>query len=89
MIPLYLNVGFYIRVGANSALLNDLDFNSGTFQYYLLKILVDAMYHAEKTLPAIFRCGLMMDPAAASNPIVTTIKDVSGLLIYFGWPRYS
>ena len=24
------------------------------------------------------------DPAAASNPIVTTIKDVSGLLIYFG-----
>lgn len=24
------------------------------------------------------------DPAAASNPIVTTIEDVSGLLIYFG-----
>ncbi len=24
------------------------------------------------------------DPAAASNPIVTTIKDVTGLLIYFG-----
>lgn len=24
------------------------------------------------------------DPAAASNPVVTTIKDVSGLLIYFG-----
>ncbi len=24
------------------------------------------------------------DPAAASNPIITTIKDVSGLLIYFG-----
>lgn len=24
------------------------------------------------------------DPAAASNPIVTTIKDVSGLMIYFG-----
>jgi len=27
---------------------------------------------------------LGQDPAAASNPIVTTIKDVSGLLIYFG-----
>ncbi|WGI18020.1 magnesium transporter [Methanonatronarchaeum sp. AMET-Sl] len=24
------------------------------------------------------------DPAAASNPLITTIKDVSGLLIYFG-----
>lgn len=27
---------------------------------------------------------LKQDPAAASNPVVTTIKDVSGLLIYFG-----
>lgn len=27
---------------------------------------------------------LGQDPAAASNPIVTTVKDVSGLLIYFG-----
>jgi len=30
----------------------------------------------------VYRIG--QDPAAASNPIVTTIKDVSGLLIYFG-----
>lgn len=27
---------------------------------------------------------ISQDPAAASNLIVTTIKDVSGLLIYFG-----
>ncbi len=30
----------------------------------------------------VYRLG--QDPAAASHPIVTTIKDVSGLLIYFG-----
>ncbi len=30
----------------------------------------------------VYRIG--QDPAAASNPIVTTIKDVSGLLTYFG-----
>ncbi|UNC91359.1 magnesium transporter [Candidatus Contubernalis alkalaceticus] len=29
------------------------------------------------------------DPAASSNPLITTIKDISGLLIYFSLANFS
>ena len=36
------------------------------------------------TLVPLFFHKLKIDPAITSGPLVTTIKDITGLLIYFG-----